>query len=195
MAFCWSQGLKEIHIHEKQKDSYDGVSLFIFSSFFSRPPVFIHPSKLPFCRANTNNGDRFTAGRRTSSHSPAALQRNTSGAYSVCKSALWRSSEMVFGVSSCSPVLRFEELRYCTRLIRTGSQTLLRSSPPCGCSGVLHSEEFFALSLLLLGSLSLMMSYWRQNRAITPAGRNGTTSEQQKFRNFEVSLTCKECLR
>lgn len=49
------------------------------------------------------------------------------------------------------------------------SQTLLRSSPPCGCSGVLHSEEFLALSLLLLGSLSLMMSYWRQNRAITPA--------------------------
>lgn len=48
--------------------------------------------------------------------------------------------------------------------------TLLRNSPPVGCSGVLHSEEFLALSLLLLGSLSLMMSYWRQKRAITPEG-------------------------
>ncbi len=34
--------------------------------------------------------------------------------------------------------------------------------------GVLHSDEFLALSLLLLGSLSLMMSYWRQKSAITP---------------------------
>ena len=42
---------------------------------------------------------------------------------------------------------------------RGGGYTLLRSSPPVGCSGVLHSEEFLALSLLLLGSLSLMMSY------------------------------------
>lgn len=37
--------------------------------------------------------------------------------------------------------------------------TLLRNRPPVGCSGVLHSDEFLALSLLLLGSLSLMMSY------------------------------------
>lgn len=37
--------------------------------------------------------------------------------------------------------------------------TLLRNRPPVGCSGVLHSEEFLALSLLLLGSLSLIMSY------------------------------------
>lgn len=49
--------------------------------------------------------------------------------------------------------------------------TLLRNSPPVGCSGVLHSEEFLALSLLLLGSLSLMMSYWRQKRAMTPWGQ------------------------
>lgn len=49
--------------------------------------------------------------------------------------------------------------------------TLLRNRPPVGCSGVLHSEEFLALSLLLLGSLSLMMSYWRQKRAITPVRR------------------------
>lgn len=48
--------------------------------------------------------------------------------------------------------------------------TLLRNSPPVGCSGVLHSEEFLALSLLLFGSLSLIMSYWRQKRAITPGG-------------------------
>ena len=51
--------------------------------------------------------------------------------------------------------------------------TLLRNSPPVGCSGVLHSEEFLALSLLLLGSLSLIMSYWRQKRAITPRRRRG----------------------
>lgn len=57
-----------------------------------------------------------------------------------------------------------------------GDPTLLRNSPPVGCSGVLHSEEFLALSLLLLGSLSLMMSYWRQKSAITPAGRGGVTS-------------------
>jgi len=50
--------------------------------------------------------------------------------------------------------------------------TLLRNSPPVGCSGVLHSEEFLALSLLLLGSLSLIMSYWRQKRAITPGRRD-----------------------
>lgn len=55
--------------------------------------------------------------------------------------------------------------------------TLLRNSPPVGCSGVLHSEEFLALSLLLLGSLSLMMSYWRQKRAITP-GRRGRMSSR-----------------
>lgn len=55
--------------------------------------------------------------------------------------------------------------------------TLLRNSPPVGCSGVLHSEEFLALSLLLLGSLSLMMSYWRQKRAITP-GRAGGRSDR-----------------
>ena len=74
-----------------------------------------------------------------------------------------------------SPVLSVEEIGYCTVASQGvgvggggGLQTLLRSSPPCGCSGVLHSDEFLALSLLLLGSLSLMMSYCRQNRTITP---------------------------
>lgn len=56
--------------------------------------------------------------------------------------------------------------------------TLLRNSPPVGCSGVLHSEEFLALSLLLFGSLSLIMSYWRQKRAITPGGEEGSIHHQ-----------------
>lgn len=58
--------------------------------------------------------------------------------------------------------------------------TLLRNSPPVGCSGVLHSEEFLALSLLLLGSLSLIMSYWRQKSAITP-GRRGRIKSRSAF--------------
>lgn len=60
--------------------------------------------------------------------------------------------------------------------------TLLRNSPPVGCSGVLHSDEFLALSLLLLGSLSLIMSYWRQNRAITPEGER--TTNRKMFSGF-----------
>lgn len=48
--------------------------------------------------------------------------------------------------------------------------TLLLSSPPLWCSGVLRSDDGLAFSLLLLESLSLMMSYCRQNSAIT-AGR------------------------
>lgn len=51
--------------------------------------------------------------------------------------------------------------------------TLLRSSPPLGRSGVLCSEDGFVFSLLLLESLSLMMSYCLQKRAITAAGRQG----------------------
>ena len=51
--------------------------------------------------------------------------------------------------------------------------TLLRSSPPLGRSGVLCSEEGFVFSLLLLESLSLMMSYCLQKRAITAAERQG----------------------
>lgn len=47
--------------------------------------------------------------------------------------------------------------------------TLLLSSPPLWCSGVLLSDDGLAFSLLLLESLSLMMSYCRQNRAITAA--------------------------
>lgn len=47
--------------------------------------------------------------------------------------------------------------------------TLLRSSPPLGRSGVLCSEDGFVFSLLLLESLSLMMSYCLQKRAITAA--------------------------
>lgn len=46
--------------------------------------------------------------------------------------------------------------------------TLLRRRPPPWCSGVLVSEALLAFSLLLLGSLSLIMSYWRQKRAMTP---------------------------
>lgn len=49
--------------------------------------------------------------------------------------------------------------------------TLLRSSPPLGRSGVLCSEDGFVFSLLLLESLSLMISYCLQNRAITAAER------------------------
>jgi len=51
--------------------------------------------------------------------------------------------------------------------------TLLRSSPPLGRSGVLCSEDGFVFSLLLLESLSLMMSYCLQKRAITAAERQG----------------------
>lgn len=52
-------------------------------------------------------------------------------------------------------------------------RTLLRSSPPLGRSGVLCSEDGFVFSLLLLESLSLMMSYCLQKRAITAAEREG----------------------
>lgn len=48
--------------------------------------------------------------------------------------------------------------------------TLLRSRPPPWCSGVLVSDALLVFSLLLLGSLSLIMSYWRQKRAMTPGG-------------------------
>lgn len=57
--------------------------------------------------------------------------------------------------------------------------TLLRSSPPPWCSGVLFSEALLAFSLLLLGSLSLMMSYCLQNRAITPGGEKALMSTQE----------------
>ena len=55
--------------------------------------------------------------------------------------------------------------------------TLLRRSPPPWCSGVLVSDALLVFSLLLLGSLSLMMSYWRQKRAMTPPGDKGEESE------------------
>lgn len=48
--------------------------------------------------------------------------------------------------------------------------TLLRRRPPPWCSGVLVSDALLVFSLLLLGSLSLIMSYWRQKRAMTPGG-------------------------
>lgn len=57
--------------------------------------------------------------------------------------------------------------------------TLLRSSPPPWCSGVLFSEALLAFSLLLFGSLSLMMSYCLQNRAITPDGEKASVSTQR----------------
>ncbi len=47
--------------------------------------------------------------------------------------------------------------------------TLLRRRPPLWCSGVLLSEDGFTFSLLLLESLSFIMSYCRQNKAITAA--------------------------
>ena len=55
--------------------------------------------------------------------------------------------------------------------------TLLRRRPPLWCSGVLVSDALLVFSLLLLGSLSLIMSYWRQKRAMTPAGDKGEQSE------------------
>lgn len=57
------------------------------------------------------------------------------------------------------------------------SLTLLRRRPPPWCSGVLVSDALLVFSLLLLGSLSLMMSYWRQKRAITP-GKTGRSSQR-----------------
>lgn len=54
--------------------------------------------------------------------------------------------------------------------------TLLRRSPPPWCSGVLFSDALLVFSLLLLGSLSLIMSYWRQKRTMTPGGQ-GRQSE------------------
>lgn len=54
--------------------------------------------------------------------------------------------------------------------------TLLRRRPPPWCSGVLVSDALLVFSLLLLGSLSLIMSYWRQKRAITPGGNKGEQS-------------------
>ena len=58
---------------------------------------------------------------------------------------------------------------------------MLLSRPPLWCSGVLCSEDGFAFSLLLLESLSLMMSYCRQNSAMTAAGRGD--------RNYSVHNT------
>lgn len=57
-------------------------------------------------------------------------------------------------------------LRYLSALLTL----LLSRPPPLWCSGVLLSDIGLAFSLLLLESLSLMMSYWRQKRAITAAG-------------------------
>lgn len=57
--------------------------------------------------------------------------------------------------------------------------TLLRRSPPPWCSGVLVSDALLVFSLLLLGSLSLMMSYWRQKRAMTPAGTRGRSQSPE----------------
>lgn len=60
--------------------------------------------------------------------------------------------------------------------------TLLRRRPPPWCSGVLVSDALLVFSLLLLGSLSLMMSYWRQKRAITP--RKTSRSSQRPGTDF-----------
>lgn len=62
---------------------------------------------------------------------------------------------------------------YMPALLSALPLTLLRSSPPEGRSGVLCSEDGFVFSLLLLESLSLMMSYCLQKRAITAAERGG----------------------
>ena len=59
--------------------------------------------------------------------------------------------------------------------------TLLRRSPPPWCSGVLVSDALLVFSLLLLGSLSLMMSYWRQKRAMTPAGTRGRSQSPEPW--------------
>ena len=74
--------------------------------------------------------------------------------------------------------------------------TLLLSSPPLWCSGVLLSDDGLAFSLLLLESLSLMMSYCRQNRAITAAGRwemgtcaTQTNKEWNSVMRRQLSLT------
>lgn len=58
--------------------------------------------------------------------------------------------------------------------------TLLLSRPPLWCSGVLLSEEGLTFSLLLLESLSFMISYCRQNRAITAAGGMFETHNRQE---------------
>lgn len=61
-------------------------------------------------------------------------------------------------------------------------RTLLRSSPPLGRSGVLCSEDGLVFSLLLLESLSLMMSYCLQKRAITAAEREGVKASPTPLR-------------
>lgn len=66
--------------------------------------------------------------------------------------------------------------------------TLLLSRPvPLWCSGVLLSDIGLAFSLLLLESLSLMMSYWRQKRAITAAGSDAR--DGGSVRRRQLSLT------
>ena len=67
--------------------------------------------------------------------------------------------------------------------------TLLLSSPPLWCSGVLLSDDGLAFSLLLLESLSLMMSYCRQKRAITAAHTSThkhthTHTEEERGKEF-----------
>ncbi len=68
----------------------------------------------------------------------------------------------------------------CLYSLRGVVLTLLLSSPPLWCSGVLLSDDGLAFSLLLLESLSLMMSYCRQNRAITAAGRREMDTHGQR---------------
>lgn len=59
MAFGCSQGLKETHgcLDEKQTRSF----FSFLSDFVPKLPVFRHPSSLPFCRVNTDNGDGSAA--------------------------------------------------------------------------------------------------------------------------------------
>ncbi|TNN82594.1 hypothetical protein EYF80_007112 [Liparis tanakae] len=73
-------------------------------------------------------------------------------------------SESVYTASSVTEPL-------CALVFGGVGLTLLLSSPSLWCSGVLLSDDGLAFSLLLLESLSLMMSYCRQNRAITAAER------------------------
>lgn len=65
---------------------------------------------------------------------------------------------------------------YTSIMLTEGDFFLLRSSPPVGRSGVLCSEDGFVFSLLLLESLSLMMSYCLQKRAITAAHMSSTAT-------------------
>lgn len=87
-----------------------------------------------------------------------------SGAASAARSWIFRSFSDTRVRSKW--LLWRSDLRYLSALL-----TLLLSRPvPLWCSGVLLSDIGLVFSLLLLESLSLMMSYWRQKRAITAAG-------------------------